>query len=76
VRTIGEPLQRTLPDQILDHEGEAGKLDQWTGGKIRREQVYRLTRARATLPRERPQALRINAAIGIEHDDDIGRVVS
>src|SRR3954453_4699152 len=73
MRPVGKPLRGTLPNQVLDHEGEGGDLYQRGGGEVRREQVDRLTRT----PRlrcvgdESPQALTVNAAVGVEDGDNV-----
>ena len=75
---VSQPLQATLTNQIFDHEGKVGDLDESGSAEIRREQVDRLA---CTLGRTRGaakfvQAGAIKAAISVEHDHDVGRIVA
>ncbi len=70
-----KPLQSALSDEVLEHEGEGGKLHQRRGVAVGAQKVDRLRRSarrRSTFD-QRPKAWTVDRAIGIQHDEDVGR---
>ena len=76
MRPAGEPLQCTLPDKILDHEGEARNLHQRCSRKVWRKQIDGLAGPRRSrgAADQCPQALSVRPAVRIEHNYDFGRI--
>ena len=64
-----QPLETALADEVAQHEGEVGHLDERRGGQVGPQQIDRLHRARSSRCGidQRGDARSIDPAIGVDH---------